>query len=144
MVRRKDPEEPRYPQSAVVPYRRKGKRYEVLMVTSSGGGRWVVPKGLLEPGLSPRQSAAKEALEEAGIEGRVLRPRLGRYRYRKWGGTCEVEVFVMRVDEIHDDWDEAAWRRRAWVPLEKAAARVREPKLRALLRQLPKFVKAES
>ena len=58
-----------YRQSAVIPYRKRPNGLEVLLVTSRKGTRWVLPKGVVEPGMTPAASAAREALEEAGIRG---------------------------------------------------------------------------
>ena len=60
-----------YRQSAVIPYRLREGRVEILLITSRKGKRWVVPKGILEPELTPAESAAKEAREEAGVSGRI-------------------------------------------------------------------------
>ena len=126
-----------YAQSAVLPYRRRDDDLEVLVVTSRKGSRWVIPKGIVEPGMTAAASAAKEAMEEAGVEGRVANRSLGKYRYRKWGGTCEVEVFAMEVTTELEDWPESHFRRRAWVSPEAAVERLDHPKLRKLLRRLP-------
>lgn len=129
-----------YRQSAVVPYRWKGDELEVLIISSSGGKRWVVPKGIVEPGLSPAASAAAEAGEEAGVEGDVGTTPLGRFRYEKWGGTCEVEVYPMAVHHELSEWPEASVRRRRWLPVDKAAEKVDRKKLRKLIAGLPRFV----
>ena len=60
-----------YRQSAALPYRQGNKGLEVLLISTRKGGRWIVPKGIVEPGLTPRDSARKEAAEEAGIEGQM-------------------------------------------------------------------------
>jgi phosphohistidine phosphatase len=127
-----------YRQSAVLPYRFSGGDLEVLLITSRKGKRWVFPKGIIEPGLTPQRSAAKEAREEAGVEGQVSTASLGSYAYKKWGGTCEVEVFPMRVTAELADWPEAAIRRREWLGIDDAAARIEDAKLRRLLQRLPK------
>lgn len=129
-----------YRQSAVLPYRQQGDGFEVMLVTSRKGTRWVLPKGIVEPGLTPPASAGKEAREEAGIEGRVSKDSLGRYAYKKWGGTCEVEVFPMQVTSELEEWPEAETRRRKWMPLKKAARRVADNKLRKMVQNLPKAV----
>ncbi len=129
-----------YEQSAVLPYRRRGDDLEVLVVTSRKGARWVLPKGIVEPGMTPAASAAKEAMEEAGVEGNVAARSLGKYRYRKWGGTCEVEVFAMEVSAELKDWPESHFRQRAWVSPEEAVKRLDHPKVRKLLRRLPGVV----
>ncbi len=124
-----------YRQSAVIPVRRKNGERQVLLITTRRSRRWIVPKGIVEPGLSPATSAEKEAWEEAGVRGRIENKPLGRYRYPKWGDTCTVEVFVMHVDDVHDDWPEAE-RKRRWVTLREAEELIREPGLKRLLRQM--------
>ncbi len=127
-----------YMQSAVIPYRERGEGVEVLMITSRKRKRWVLPKGVKELDLSPQDSAAKEAFEEAGIEGLVSEAPIGSYQYDKWGGTCTVEVFIMNVRKVLDEWEES-YRDREWVSLEEAIARVSEPQLKRILRRLPDF-----
>ena len=124
-----------YSQSAVIPIRRRGGELEVLMITSRKKKRWVFPKGIREPDLSPWDSAAKEALEEAGIEGPVSPRSIGTYRYDKWGGTCTVDVFLMEVETLHESWLES-FRERQWVSLDEAMVKVREEELRRILDSL--------
>ena len=126
-------------QSAVIPYRCRDGQLQVLVITSSDGLRWVVPKGLVEHDMTPAASAAKEALEEAGVTGRTSAAAVGTYTYGKWGGTCSVEVFLLRVDEELDDWQER-FRTREWVPLAEAIRRVTDPGLKALLGRVPGLV----
>jgi 8-oxo-dGTP pyrophosphatase MutT (NUDIX family) len=66
--RRKD--QPRV-QVAAVCYRIHNNRLEILLVQTRRGGRWIFPKGGVEPGLTRSQSAALEALEEAGVHGSI-------------------------------------------------------------------------
>jgi len=127
----------RYAQSAALPYRHDGNGLEVLLVTSRSGRRWVVPKGLIEPGLSAAASAAKEALEEAGVEGRIGKRPLGSYSYEKWGGVCDVEVFPLAARVLYDEWDEDD-RQREWVSLDEAVRRLEERDLKRLVERLPK------
>ncbi len=121
-----------YTQSAVIPYRRQAGRVRFLLITSRKRRRWILPKGICERGMSASASAAKEALEEAGVRGRVAAEPLGRYEYRKWGGTCRVEVFTMLVEEILERWPEQ-FRDREWLTPEEAAGRVEEEDLGRLL-----------
>ena len=126
-----------YIQSAVVPFRRQGDGLEVLLITSRKGTHWVLPKGIVEPGMTAADSAAKEAWEEAGIEGNVIAQSLGWYSYDKWHGTCAVEVFPMEVTTELTDWPEAETRRREWLSLNQAAERLDHEHLRAILGSLP-------
>lgn len=128
-----------YRQSAVIPVRDRGGQLEILMITSRKGKRWVIPKGIVEPTLSPSDSAAKEALEEAGIVGVVLPDALGEYRYTKWGGTCSVQVFVMQVTQVREAWLED-FRSRVWLRVEEAGRRMKEEALRHMLTALSDHV----
>jgi 8-oxo-dGTP pyrophosphatase MutT (NUDIX family) len=128
-----------YRQSGVIAYRVEDGRVEVLLVTSRSSKRWVIPKGLVEPHLSPRRSAAKEAMEEAGIKGDVSRHSVGSYEYDKWSGTCHVEVFEMHVERELKRWPED-WRTRKWFSVPKAVKKVDEKKLKRLIREAGKRV----
>jgi 8-oxo-dGTP pyrophosphatase MutT (NUDIX family) len=129
-----------YHQSAVIPYRMQNGEIEVLLITSFKRKRWVIPKGVIEPALSAGESAAHEAWEEAGLVGQVSTSSIGSYDYDKWGGTCHVEVFLMLVEKVLDDWPEAGFRDRQWVSVAEAAWRVNEKKLKQLLISLPKSI----
>jgi len=129
-------------QSAVIPFRRRNGQLEVLLITSSRSKRWVIPKGDKETELSPRESAAREALEEAGIEGPVSGEAVGTYAYEKGGDLCRVRVFAMAVEVMHEKWQES-FRRRRWLDPREAARRVNEKGLKRLLRTLPEFVTAD-
>lgn len=127
-----------YTQSAVIPYRLNDDGgAEFLVIGSSKKRHWVVPKGIKDPGLTPQQSAAKEAWEEAGIRGEVAGKPLGSYPVNKWGAQCSVEVFAMRVTDVvdEDDWEESH-RKRSWMSAEKAAARLKQAELGTLLLEL--------
>lgn len=128
-----------YRQSGVLPYRvRSNGVVEVLLITSSSGKKWGIPKGIHEPGMSATGSAMIEAFEEAGILGEIVGERVGSYRARKWGASCEVTVFAMRVLRELDPpvWTESR-RIREWMPVPLAADRITVPELGDLLLRLP-------
>jgi 8-oxo-dGTP pyrophosphatase MutT (NUDIX family) len=131
-------------QSGVVPFRVRRGTVEVLLITSSDGKRWGIPKGLIEPGMTPAESAANEAFEEAGVLGRVLEQAIGSFAYRKWGGRCEVKVFPMRVKDELNEWPESRERRRKWLPLKKAAKRATLAGVREVIWKLHELVAADA
>jgi phosphohistidine phosphatase len=126
-----------YTQSSVIPYRVRDGKPEILVIASSKKHHLVVPKGIKDPGLSPRESAAKEALEEAGIEGEIADAALGSYTCEKWGATCTVAVYPMKVTRIipEAEWEERH-RGREWVSPEKAATELKQEELRPLVKKL--------
>ncbi len=129
-----------YNQSAVIPYRIKKGQVKVLLITSRKRKRWIIPKGIIEPNMTAAESAMHEAWEEAGIKGVISSQAIGEYQYDKWENTCTVEVFLLQVEEIFAAWPEDYMRDREWVSLKEAARRVREKKLKKMIRKLPKYL----
>lgn len=127
-------------QVAALCWRGKGENKEVLLVTSRGTGRWILPKGWPIDGLDTWEAAMQEAWEEAGVEkGKAANEPLGEYSYDKEldGGAVapvSAQVFPIKVKSLADSFPESDQRRRKWVPARKAAEMVRERKLKALLR----------
>ncbi len=124
-------------QSAVIPFREKDGGLQILLITSRTDGRWIVPKGHVEPYLSPAESAAREADEEAGVRGELLDRCVGSYRYSKYGHDRQVDVFLLRVTEVFDDWLEKDERKRRWFSLEKAARKIKNAELVRMIEGLP-------
>jgi 8-oxo-dGTP pyrophosphatase MutT (NUDIX family) len=133
-----------YRQSAVIPHRMDDGELRIALITSFSGRRWVIPKGVIDPGETAAGSAEREALEEAGLIGTLSDEPIGSYTYDKWGGTCHVEVFLMHVREALEDWAEADTRSREWVSVTTAARRVREPELKRLIRRVPGLLRGRS
>jgi len=125
-----------YQQSGVIPYQVEQDKVEVLLITSRRRGRWIIPKGVIEPGMSAAESASREAYEEAGVRGKVSPTPIGEYRYDKWGGVCTVKVFTMEVHLVLETWPESGSRRRRWMTVELAAQSVEELQLQQLIRRM--------
>ena len=93
-----------------------------------------------ERGLSPElYEAAQEALEEAGVLGRLGKKPVGEYAYDKRLGDgrtqqVRVRVFTLEVLQELENWREMAERERVWVASSEASRLVDEPGLRQLLR----------
>src|SRR5271165_3118420 len=139
--RRKAPEAKRV-QYGALPYRvSDGSRVEFMLVTSRETRRYFIHKGWPKKGKSPRQSAAREAFEEAGVRGAVGRHPVGSFSYAKRlknGGVvqCEVRVFPLEVRRQNKEWPEKQERRVKWLSAAKAAERVKQPKLSKIIREL--------
>ena len=126
------------PQAGAVPYRLTKDGPVFLMVTSRRTGRWLFPKGGLMRGRTPWESAAQEALEEAGVEGVVSDQPLGTYTATRVRGdrreTIAVTLYLLKVIRQLDRWDEKAQRQRRWADLDAALALLGDEALGVLLR----------
>jgi len=120
-------------------YRIVKDRPQVLLITSRGSRRWIIPKGWPKFRETPARSAAAEAWEEAGVRGRVIDQCIGLYSYLKEMEEgeplpCAVLVYPIKVKTLEDRFPEAGSRKRRWFSPKKAAARVDEPELQQLVR----------
>lgn len=127
-------------QYAALPWRKGRSGLEVMMVTSRGRGRWIVPKGWIMKGRTPWESAATEAFEEAGVFGRMDKTPIGRYRCEWIGENGETEprevvVYGLEVRATLLNWLEMDQRRRVWVSPEEAVTMAGDPGLSILLRR---------
>ncbi|WP_193142198.1 MULTISPECIES: NUDIX hydrolase [unclassified Meridianimarinicoccus] len=121
-------------------YRMDGSKPEVLLVTSRGTGRWIVPKGWPMPGQTPAGTAAVEAYEEAGVEGDAHPQCLGIYSYTKVMDDtddlpCVVSLFAIKVKRLLQKYPESDQRKRKWFSPKRAAALVDEDELRQIIRR---------
>ena len=126
-------------QFAALPWRLRDGKPQIMLVTSRRTGRWIVPKGWPIDGLTPAASAAREAFEEAGIEGRPDDFCLGLYSYSKdMDGNrvlpVAVAVFPLEVKRVASAFPEKGERHAKWMSRKKAAARVSEPELAAIIK----------
>ena len=120
-------------QAAAVPYRLHDRTVEFCLITSFRKGNWGIPKGIIDPGETARQTALKEAEEEAGLHGRIEGDSLGTYRYHKWGTVLYVTVYLMRVTRADDRWQEEEFRKRAWYEPDQARAVIHRDELRPMI-----------
>ena len=128
-------------QVAALPLRQsKSGALEILLVTSRDTGRWIIPKGWPSKRIKDCKAAAREAKQEAGVKGKILRDAIGTYRYIKRelddDGLIEVRVFVLKVSKRCKRWPEKRERRRAWFDIEDAASRVSDHELSTLIGML--------
>ena len=120
-------------QASAIPYRRHDGKLEFCLITSIKRGRWMFPKGIIDPGETYVETALKEAEEEAGLHGSIVGEPLGTYEYHKWGTTLYVKVTLMSVSHADEQWPEADVRQRRWVDAEQARKLLDQAELRELL-----------
>lgn len=127
-------------QFAALCYRVKDDKTEVLMITSRGTGRWIIPKGWPMDGKTPADCALTEAWEEAGVKGKVSGGCLALYSYVKGISAdeqlpCAVMVYPVKVKSLSKNYPEHDKRKRQWMSPKAASKRVEEPELAHLLRK---------
>ncbi|WP_420858426.1 NUDIX hydrolase [Marivivens marinus] len=124
-------------QFAALPFRVVGDKVQICLITSRGTGRWILPKGWPMHKETPAQAAATEAWEEAGIVGDPIDRCLGVYSYVKSVGKSDAPivtlVYPVSVRKLKSDWPERGERKRKWFSRKKAAQKVAEPALRAII-----------
>ncbi|SCB34624.1 NUDIX hydrolase [Rhizobium hainanense] len=130
-------------QYAAICYRRSPvlKDVEILLITSRDSRRWVIPKGWPIVGKLPHQVAEREAWEEAGVKGKARKKSFGYYTYLKSLDTGDtvpsvVQVHLLEVAELVERFPERGQRQLQWFSPNEAAAHVREPELKSLLRRV--------
>lgn len=103
-------------------YRRDQDHWKVLLVTSSSGKDWVIPKGGVEPNMTPEASAIKETREEGGVSC-FIEHDLGMYRYAKRGELQIARIYGAQfLDYVH--WEEEGLRNRCWFHIDDAIHKV--------------------
>ena len=120
-------------QAGALPFLFKDGILHVVLVTSSSGQKWLVPKGRLERSMTREEVALMEAAEEAGVVG-VIEPGVA--------GRCvledgrELRLFPLRVATLLPVWPERLQRRRVVLPIYRALVRIGDPGLERCVREL--------
>jgi len=110
-------------QVGALPYAVVDGRMAFLLVTSRRSGRWIFPKGAIEPDLTAWDSAALEAYEEAGVLGEVEQEPIGSYRTAAGSGGAkliDIDLYPLRVTQQLDSWKEKGQRLRHWVTVRES------------------------
>ncbi len=102
-------------------------------------GRWTLPKGIVEPGETPEDTALREVEEETGIKGEVVRP-LGQvaYSFTHKGVNYDkvVHYFLMRPSGGDISRHDREMEEVRWVPLREAIDLLPFDNEKGLLRKL--------
>jgi 8-oxo-dGTP diphosphatase len=109
-------------------FRKHGGQPEVALIAVKGGTVWCLPKGLVDRGETPEETAVREVGEETGLRGRIV-DRIGQITY--WYYAKEenakykktVSFYLMEFEggstADHDfEVDEASW-----FPIEEAVSK---------------------
>jgi len=125
----------------IIPLRRKGKGWEVLLIQHRSGGHWAFPKGHAEVGESSQESAERELTEETGL--RVIRylsdtPFVETYHFMRRGIPTNkiVTYFLAEVDGGEVVLQREELHASKWLPVDTAEDFVTYPQAKALCRKI--------
>lgn len=122
--------------SAAIPVIKDNHEIKVVLVTTKPkeNNNWIFPKGQVELGMTPFDSAAKEAYEEAGVVGRISPILFDEYQHKKWGGNMCIKVYTLEVTEVLQSWPEKTQRNRQLLPLDEAINLVQDAQKQSLIK----------
>jgi len=117
-----------------VVYRIRGDKVEYLLVEDKDNPeQWVLPKGRIEEGEYPRETAVREVHEEAGVWAKIC-CNLGTVSYSINGTNTPVQFYLMELlspGPLRESWRES-WshvlnskvnREHVWLPLEEVISK---------------------
>lgn len=122
-----------------IPYRVDDDEVWVLMVTSQTRKRWIFPNGNIEKNETGAQAGAREALEEAGVKGRLdKKDTIDAIIGKSASDGIEnitITFYPMDVLKEYSKWEEMDERKRKWVRLAEAKKLVKDADFRAVIEQ---------
>jgi 8-oxo-dGTP pyrophosphatase MutT (NUDIX family) len=126
-------------QVAAACYRIHDGEIDFLLVRTRKG-RWIFPKGGVESGLTYAESAALEAIEEAGAHGRMEEASFATYRLLKMqeSGEPQARAFLCEVTRLEPA--QQSYRTPTWFPAEKAKQRLRERRPQADAKEFARVI----
>lgn len=127
---------------------RVGKRNVEFLLVQTRGGRWIFPKGGVQSGLTQAQSAALEAIEEAGVHGRMEEIPFARYfrhqreTVRSFDRMSETELAVAAhlCEVTRLESPQEANRNPTWFSAQRAKQRLEKGRAREFGAELARVI----
>jgi 8-oxo-dGTP pyrophosphatase MutT (NUDIX family) len=120
-------------QSGALPFLFKNGVLHIVLVTSSSGTRWIVPKGGLEKNMTRQEVALMEAAEEAGAIGVIEQGLKTEFRM---ADQRTLHLYPLRVSVLLPHWPERLARRRVVLPIYRALLRIHDVGMAQAIRRL--------
>lgn len=74
-----------------------------VVLRRNKAGKWIFPKGHVDPGETTAQTAAREAEEETGLVVEIVEP-VGSAGYKDKDEKVDVEYFILRALRTGPHW----------------------------------------
>jgi 8-oxo-dGTP pyrophosphatase MutT (NUDIX family) len=133
---------PSIPQAGAIVYRTDDGFLRVLLVRANKDPNlWVLPKGSIDPGESPRIAALREAFEEAGVSGLIVGSAGAPLRFRSGDKDVVVDYFLV---ELTSEMPSPERREKCWCLVEEAGEKLVFQNARDLLNAAVKKIPAGS
>lgn len=112
-----------------------------VVLRRNKAGRWIFPKGHVDPGETTAETARREAQEETGLLVEVVEP-VGATSYKSDSEKVTVEYFILRATGPGPRWDAHHNVDSFLVPPEQVAAHLSVGSLRRLWEDVRERVEA--
>ena len=101
-----------------LPFQVKKGKIQIMLITTTSGGAWILPKGHPESDLNQAQVAELETYEEAGVKGKVCNSKLCKDFKRENGGI--LIIYPLFIKKTLNKWPEDSIRKRRLVSIKEA------------------------
>lgn len=137
--------------SGGVVYRKRAGRIDVALISVGEPPRWQLPKGVVDHGEKPEETAVREVHEETGVHATIVAPleRIGYWYQRSENGERVrvrkfVHFYLLRYisGNVRQHDNEVLEAR--WVPLDDAEAMLAFASERAVLAEAAGILRGES